>query len=209
MEHEYLVSYGLLGDFGRFRPAASLTCCRGDRVIVRTPRGLELGEVLRDATPRHAHFLPNTTVGPLLRHATDEDERLLETLRGKSGQLCESAARQAAALALPLAVLDAEHLLDEHAVLHFVRWQECDLRPLVSGLSTEFDVGVLLQDLTRADTPEEEGHGCGSCGDGHCGSGGCGSGGCGSCGSATSEEVRSHFAGLREQMAARNRVPLV
>jgi hypothetical protein len=56
---------------------------------------------------------------------------------------------------------------------------------------------------------EPESHGCGDCGSGDCGSGGCGSGGCGTCGSMDAEEVQAYFAGLREQMMAHNRVPLL
>ena len=65
-ELEYLVSYGLAGDFGRFRSLTPLVCRRGQRVVVRSHRGVEVGIVLRPATPRHASFLPNTTLGQLL-----------------------------------------------------------------------------------------------------------------------------------------------
>src|SRR5262245_2618543 len=205
MDHEYLLGYGLLGDFGRFRPTRPLTCRRGDRAVVRTPRGLEVGEVLCATTPRHAHFLPNATVGSLLRLATAEDERLTENLLARALDFADEAAARARQLGLPLAVLDAELLLDrEHAVVHFVRWEDCDVRPLVSGLSTHFDLHVVLQDLTR---PEPHEHGCGDCGSGGCGN--CGSGGCGSCGEGKPEEVRAYFAGLREKMMARDRVPLL
>lgn len=200
MELEYLAAYGVLGDFGRFRAAGALACRRGDRVVIRTGRGLELGEILRPATAGHAHFLPNTSVGPLLRLATPDDERQAVLLSDRVSLFCAEATSRATELELPIAILDAELLLDEHAVLHYVRWQDCDLRPLVSGLSRRFDVGVLLQDLTRSEPAE---HSCGSCGSGGCGD--CGSGGgCSSCGTD-----RAHFAGLREQMLDRTRVPLL
>jgi cell fate regulator YaaT (PSP1 superfamily) len=209
MESEYLVSYGTLGDFGRFRPARPFVCRRGDRAVVRTHRGIEIGEVLRGADPGHAQFLPNTTVGTLLRIAAEQDERTALALSARAAEFCDEAGRLAGSLDLPLAVLDAEMLLDsEHAVLHFVRLAECDVRPLVSALSKSFAVHVLVQDLTRAEQhAEEHAHSCGSCGTGGCGD--CGSGGCGTCGSAKPEEVQAHFAGLREQMEAASRVPLL
>src|SRR5207248_1796316 len=71
---EYLLGYGLRGDFGRFRAARPLACRRGDRAVVRSHRGLELAEVLCPARPGHAAFLPNTSVGELLRLAAPEDE---------------------------------------------------------------------------------------------------------------------------------------
>ena len=49
-DREYLVSYGNLGDFGRFRAAAPLACRRGQKLVVRSPRG-------RVATPRAYEIL--------------------------------------------------------------------------------------------------------------------------------------------------------
>ena len=204
-EQEYLVGYGPQGAFGRFRPAGPLDCGRGDAVVVRSPRGVELGRVLRRATPGHAALLDAMPPGDLLRLASAEDEDAAERLFQRGRDFFDEARRRADDLGLPLEVLDAEVLLDnDHAVLHFVRWSDCDVRELVAGLSKHFTVHVLLQDLTR---PEE--HGCGSCGEGGCGS--CGTGGCGSgsCSAASAAEVREYFAGLREQMLAHNRTPLL
>jgi hypothetical protein len=204
---EYLVAYGALGDFGRFRPSAPLDLLRGDHAVIRTARGVEVGEVMREATARHARILSETAVGDLLRRVNDEDERAVGLLRDRAADFCGEATRLASEARLPLLVLDAELLLDgEHAVLHFVRWQECDIRPLVSGLSRRFAVSVLAQDLTREAEAE---HGCGSCGDGGCGSGGCGEGGCNSCGTVKPEEVQAYFASLREKMIAQKRVALL
>jgi hypothetical protein len=209
-ECEYLIGYGVAGEFGRFRSARPLACERGDRVVVRTHRGLESGRVLRPAAPGHARFLPNTTVGQLLRPYGPDDARAEAGLGDRAAAVLRRASELAGETGLPLEVLDVEVLLDgEHAVVHHLRWGECDVRPFVSTLAREFDVHVLLSDLTGtggASAHEEEelaGHGCDSGGCGSCGSGGCGScgsgGGCGSCSApAPSEMVR--FAALREQM---------
>ncbi len=209
---EYLLGYGLLGDFGRFRASRPLSCRRGDRAVLRTHRGIEVGQVLCPATPRHAHYLPNTTLGQLLRLVTAEDDQKLAQLRQRAQEVLERAILLAGERQLPLECLDAEMLLDgEHVVLHYLRWAECDVRPLVSTLSREFALTCLLQDLSRPAEPvpaeEEEHHGCGkeNCGAGGCES--CGSGGgCSSCGTG-SEDVQAYFAGLRQKME--QRVPLL
>jgi hypothetical protein len=209
---EYLLGYGLMGDFGRFRAAQPMTCRRGDRAVVRSHRGLEVAQVLREATPRHAVFLPNTTVGALLRRLTPEDEGTAARMRQRGQELFGRGARLAAELGLPLEPIDAEVLLDgQHGVLYHLRWGECDVRPFVSTLSREFDLHIVLTDLTRpqgaAAQEEEEGHqgcgreGCGRAGGGGCGT--CGSGGCGTCGTARPQDVQAYFAGLREQMDRR------
>ena len=213
MDHfEYLLGYGLRGEFGRFRAARPLDCRRGDRAVVRSHRGLEVAEVLREAAPRHAHFLPNTSVGQLIRLITADDELTEAELRERAGEVLARGNRLAAEMGLPLEVLDVEMLLDrEHAVVHHLRWAECDVRPFVSTLSREFELYITLVDLTATkDAANHEGaeepHGCGRPDCGRTEGGGCstcGSGGCGTCGSANPRDVELHFAQLREQMERR------
>jgi cell fate regulator YaaT (PSP1 superfamily) len=209
---EYLVSFGLTGEFGRFRATSPLALCRGERVVVRGPRGVETACVLREAAPGHAHFLPNTSVGQLLRRLTPADEQTERRLRDKGQQLFERGRQLAVELELPLELLDVEVLLDgEHALLHHLRWADADVRPFVSTLSREFALHIVLVDLTRpqeAAIHEESGepHDCGrpNCGrgaDGDCGT--CGSGGCNTCGSAEPPDMQLYFAQLREQMERR------
>jgi cell fate regulator YaaT (PSP1 superfamily) len=201
---EYLAGYGLSGEFGRFRAATPLRLRRGERVVVRGPRGVEIAEVLRPATPQHAHFLPNTSVGQLLRRLTADDEQTEIDLRSSGRQLFERGRQLAEALDLPLVLLDVEMLLDgEHAVLHHLSGADADVRPFVSTLSREFALHILLVDLSGPREEVEEHAGCGraDCGqEGEGGCGTCGSGGCGSCGSAKTPDMGSHFAQLREQM---------
>lgn len=205
---EYLASFGLSGEFGRFRTTTPLHLRRGDRVVVRGARGVEIAEVLRPATTRHARFLPNTTVGQLLRRLSHADEQSEDAMRLRSQQIFERGGQLAAEMGLPLMLLDVEVLLDgEHAVLHQLRGEDADVRPFVSTLSREFTMHITLVDLSRdreGATAEEEDHaGCGrpDCGQreaGGCST--CSSGGCGSCGSAQPRDMKLYFAQLREQM---------
>jgi cell fate regulator YaaT (PSP1 superfamily) len=186
---EYLLSYGLVGDFGRFRAARPLSCRRGDRAVIRTHRGLEIGEVLREAAPGHAGFLPNTTVGRLLRLAGPDDDQTSALMRNRARSLFDRGRALAVEQKLPLDLIDAEVLHDgEHGVLHLLRRGNSDVRPFVSTLSREFGLHILLTDLGAPGaslTKEEEPAGCGREGCGQEGGGGgctsCGPGGCGSC----------------------------
>ena len=214
---EYLVGYGQLGDFGRFRAAGPIRCQHGDRVVVRSHRGLEIGQVLCPATPRHARYLPNTTVGQLLRPVTPADAAKEDTLRERGMELLQRAGALARELDLPLELLDVEMLLDgEHAVLHHLRWANPDVRPFVSTLSRHFALHILLQDLTKTVgvpvAEEEHDHpGCGKegCGSGAGGCGDCGSGGgCSSCGTSSPGDLATYFSGLRDKME-QQRTPLL
>ncbi len=203
---EYLVSYGSGGSFGRFRPASASAFRRGDRVVVRSDRGLELGVVLCEATEGHVRQMPDGPPGELLRAAAAEDERAAERQRERGARIHDEAVRRAGESELPLEVLDVEVPLDgSFAVLHQVRWGDCDVRPFVSALSRQFDVQVILFEVGQQ--PAEE-HGCGRPGCGKTAGGGCSTcgtgGGCSSCGAGhTAGDVETYFAGLREQMERR------
>jgi hypothetical protein len=206
-----------MGEVGRFRPTRPLACRRGDRAVVQSFRGVELGEVLCPATPGHARYFVNTSVGKLLRLAEEADERAAARLQDQAWKLFDDGRSLAAGLDLPLEVFDAEVLLDgEHAVLHHLRWGAFDERPFVSTLSRRHGLHIALHYPPTPAGDHDEEHGCGSCGSGGCGS--CGSGGCGSChvpaaapsAAGTADDgPQAHFAALRERMVAQGRTPLL
>jgi cell fate regulator YaaT (PSP1 superfamily) len=205
---EYLVNYGRAGDFARFRPADSLTCGRGDRVVVRTDQGIELGVVLCAAEPGHARFLSRTACGDLLRIATEADNQVADQMSERGQDIFEHARQLACDLGLPLEVVDVDVLFDgAHAVVYHLRRDECDYRPLVSSLARAFDLHIVMVNLF---VPTEREHGCGKpdCGGGSGGCSTCGTGGgCSSCGAGTkAEDVSAYLANLQ---AHSNRHPLL
>ncbi|HLN26630.1 MAG TPA: PSP1 C-terminal domain-containing protein [Gemmataceae bacterium] len=185
----YLLSYGRVGDFGRFESAEPFRCRRGDRVVVRSARGQEIGVVMRAVSEGHALLLADRPIGQMMRLATPGDEELSERMHARSQRLFTDARRDATELNLPLEILDAEILLDgRRAILHYVSWADGDFRLLLDRLSGDYQLLPILNNLALpvADEPDDvEMGGCGAegCGHGAGGCGSCGSGGCGSCGS--------------------------
>jgi len=214
--HEYLLSYGNAGEFGRFRPSRPIVLRRGDRAVVRSHRGVELGTVLCEARSGHAYFLPNTSIGQLLRAAGVEDEASAQRMIEKARRLFDDSRRLAETLGLPLEIIDAEHTVDDgKAIADHLTWADCDQRPFVSTLTREYDIPVALHSLVAEKTEDdhEDGHGCGRPDCGQTKDGGCSScstgGGCSTCGSAKPDDVRAHFSELREKMMTANRMPLL
>src|SRR4051812_13505926 len=129
MSGEYLVHHGCAGHLGRFSSAGSQVFGRGEAVVVRSRRGLELGEVLCPCSPDGA-LLPDPFVGELLRAATTTDIADAEERRDFGRRLFDKAVRRADDLGLPLAVIDVEVLLDgQQALLHAVRFGPCEEAP--------------------------------------------------------------------------------
>jgi cell fate regulator YaaT (PSP1 superfamily) len=207
---EYLVSYGSSGEFARFRTATTVDFQRGDRVVVRTYQGLELGVILCPASAEHAPFLSRTAQGELLRAVTEDDDRQAEQARHLSQRLFDDAGRLAEEMELPLVMLDVEVLLDgQQAIIHHLRQMDCDYRPLVSALSKKYDVQIVMSNLAL---PKEEPVGCGepNCGQLTGGCQSCGSGGCDTCGKGVKkEDVATHLLALRQMMEQRNRMTLL
>ncbi len=211
---EYLVGYGTSGGVGRFAAEAGCGCRRGDRVVIESRRGLELGVVLCPTGPRHARLLPDPAVGRLVRHATVADEAEARRLRTRSHALFDEARRLAAAGGLPFEILDVELLLDGHrAVVQHLSWAECDYISFADSLGRAQGLEILMEDLAvPAAAAEAEHGGCGEPGCGRAnGGGGCSScgtgGGCSSCGGNV--DMRDYFAHLRTRMEEKQRTPLL
>jgi hypothetical protein len=195
------VSYGRAGYLGRFRVPAGLTLARGEAVVVRTPRGLELGELLDP----HNQTPADWPMGELLRRADDADHARAAEQSVLAGRGIDEASRQAERLGLPLTILDAEMPLDgEQLILHVVRWGDTSADDLCLALEDAFGLHVSLLDLSQPPAPAAA-SGCGSCGtSGGCSScgtgGGCSSGSCSRGSVRSAEELAAYFASLRAQM---------
>ncbi|HEY1189453.1 MAG TPA: hypothetical protein VGE74_17500 [Gemmata sp.] len=219
-----LVQFGKSGFVGLF--TAKQSCARGERVIVRSPRGLETGVVLCEPG---GQFSPALSVeGEVLRTPTPDDETRTATFAACEASLLEAANVASSERELPLTFVDAELTLDDHLILHGLAWGACDATPLFEGLSARFGLSVKLLDLSQAPgakDPEPAPAGCGKPG---CGSGGSEGGGCSSCGTGTekggcstgscsrgkvksAEELTAYFANLRQKMeqSPPTRTPLV
>ncbi len=213
MGGEFLVYHGCGGHLGRFHSAGPGGFARGAAVVVRSRRGLELGEVLCPSRPDRL-TLPDPVIGELLRPATAPDLEAADRHHTLGRQVFDDAVGAVEARALPLAPVDVEIFLDGRAaLLHAVKMGQCDEGPLLADLGDRHGLIVRLYDLHAEPAVEvEEEDGCGSCGSGGCGEGGgggCSTGGCGSCSASGAKELTNYFAGLREQMEQVHRVALL
>src|SRR5512135_3008377 len=69
----YVVRYGRMRFLSECSAPASLSLVRGQRVVIRSDRGTELGEVLCPATEKTSSYLEGPATGEILRSATGED----------------------------------------------------------------------------------------------------------------------------------------
>lgn len=196
MERIYLVRFGLMHHVGRFA-AGSDAFRRGQAVVVRSYRGLELGEVL---TPLDPAMSPGATApsGRVLRPAAAADfDRARAAARDRPRRL-EACGRALGAGHWPLVLLDVEPLLDDRrTVVYYLGPHRFDAAGLVRACREAGDLDAVFEPAGRdgpTSAAPDDGPGgcCGVCGPGGCGPGHASGGGCSGC--AVEELVRSRRA---------------
>lgn len=185
----YLVRYGLMGHVGRFAGpvGAGDRLGRGQVVVLRTDRGVELGEVLLwlddDGSWQDQQGQGNIPQR-ILRLAGADDWRSHqcgEPLRFERFSICRRILDEAGS---GLELLDLELLLDQQTtVLHVLGSGSLDLALIRARIRSQTDFDVLFEPLGPEGglgVPERNvpaAAGAGRCGDCDCGDGGCGASG--------------------------------
>lgn len=163
-----LVRYGVQGSVGRFRSPDRIRYPRGQRVVLRTLRGLEAGEVLGPATSTESD---RQTDGELLRAMTVEDDLLADRLSRRSAEALTACNALIAEQSLDAVLLDAELLLDGRGLFfHFLGDPPAEAEQLTAQLAEAYEaeaqIGRFAQTLEEGCGPgcgTEEAKGQGGC----------------------------------------------
>lgn len=167
----HLVKTGVMGLVGRFRSIDHKTYPRNHRVICRTDRGLEFGEVICEVDSQENA----TENGVLLRAVSRNDDLILERLqrhRDRAFNACQQLINERGLAGI---LVDVEHLFDGQSLFfYFLGDVSSELEELTGELAEAYEAKVRFRKFT-----ETLAKGCGP----DCGTkeSGCSSGGCGSC----------------------------
>lgn len=155
---QHLVRVGALGHVGRFIAVDALRYPRHARVVVRTGRGLELGEVL--AGPEGPDNGPAD--GSILRGLTVEDQLLAARLDKHRQAAFEACAARLAEMNSPAVLMDVEHLFDGQTLLfYFLGEMTPELESLTAELAELYETQVQFRRFADA-VNEGCGPGCGT-----------------------------------------------
>ncbi len=149
MAQQYIVRYGTMRKVAEFSAPLSREYQRSDQVVIRSPRGIEWGEVLCPASERTQEYLgQKTPAGKVLRIANAEDERNLDAARKIEQEEFDGCREMIAERHLPMQLVDVEHLLGgERAVFYFISEQRVDFRELVKGLAKRFKTRIEMRQI--------------------------------------------------------------
>jgi cell fate regulator YaaT (PSP1 superfamily) len=172
MAGQYLVRVGQMGRLGRFLSIEGPRYPRRSRVLVRTERGLEVGQVLAPLSPVSA----GPSDGALLRRLTVEDELLVARLERRRHEALHACTQRLAELGCPTPLLDVELLFDGSALcFYFLGEPPAEVEKQLAELAKTYDAAAQIQRFAQTLLA-----GCGP-GCGKEAAAGCGQGGCSSC----------------------------
>src|SRR5260370_31115399 len=110
MAERWIFNKGGVGFRGVFEPADGVACARGSRVLARTERGLEVGDILCEVTPRAMEMITEPTHGQIVRLLSLDDEAAANSLKEKERQELDTCWRFIQQRELQMALVDLEHL---------------------------------------------------------------------------------------------------
>ena len=165
-----LVRYGRMDALGLFEHNEGQIPKLTSRVIVKTDRGLELGQLVGQLGPYKAgHFRLNTDqikkyfqasqidfsvkpTGKFIRYATAEDiseERHLRKIAEEQVECCRRIIKE---LQLPIKIVDADHIFGgERVIFYFTSNSRVDFRDLVKKIAHEYQTRVEMRQIGSRD----------------------------------------------------------
>jgi cell fate regulator YaaT (PSP1 superfamily) len=170
MSRHHFVRVGALGHVGRFAAVDAVRYPRLARVIVRTSRGLEIGEVLG---PSDAPMERGASDGAILRGMTVEDELVDVRLSKNKDRALRACQQRLDDLGLRATLLDVEHLFDGRSLFfYFLGEVTTEVEAVTQQLAEAYDSVAQFRNFSEAvtvgcgpgcGTQDAEGSGCTSC----------------------------------------------
>lgn len=136
---------------------------KGDRVVVETVRGLELGELIADLKDL-SEFSLNTELKPIKRLANRADLEIFEINKIKAEKSFETCKKIIAEFGLEMRLINCEYTLDASKVIFMYTADErVDFRELLKKLASVFKCRIELNQIGPRDKAKIVG-GLGNCG---------------------------------------------
>lgn len=166
-----VVRFGVMKMVGEFPYSGDAKPGCGSKLIIRTHRGVELGEMLTSTCPNAGcsksvtrqqmlQYIENSggadypfsTDGRVLRIATVEDMNEQSRIEAQAPAMLREARARATDLGLPMKVVAAEPILGgERLTFYFTAEDRVDFRDLVQGLAREFGARIEMRQVGARD----------------------------------------------------------
>lgn len=121
---------------------------RGNEVIVRSDRGVEIGQVLCEASDDALSHLDHPPTGHIVRMVSDDDLTNINDIDASRKDKLEVCQKHIDTLKLKMKLVDVEQLLGkERIVVFYISEERVDFRELVKLLAGEFQTRIEMKQI--------------------------------------------------------------
>ena len=121
---------------------------RGMEVVIRSDRGVEVGQVLCESTEDALSHLDQPPAGTIVRAVDQEDAASLDSIEGARLKEIKSCQRHVAKLEMKMKLVEVERLLGgQRMVVYYVAEERVDFRELVKLLAAEFQTRIEMRQV--------------------------------------------------------------
>ena len=121
---------------------------RGMEVVVRTERGLEVGQVLCESTEDALSHLDQPAHGTIVRAVSEDDAVDIDAIDGARISNIEICKRHVEKLGLAMKLVEVEQLLGrQRMVVYYLSEDRVDFRELVKVLASEFQARIEMKQI--------------------------------------------------------------
>ena len=148
MIQQHLVRFGAMGLVGQFSAADGTCYPRSAKVIMRTRRGLEIGDVLAPPTGAAANAAVD---GTILRGITGADELLATRINQNKLNAFAACSSRLAELNVPATLIDVELLFDGRSLFfYFMGDTTPEIEQITAELAEVYEARVKFRQFTEA-----------------------------------------------------------
>jgi cell fate regulator YaaT (PSP1 superfamily) len=121
---------------------------RSMEVVVRSDRGLEIGQVLCEAGDDALSHLDKPAVGSIVRLVSEEDVEGIDKIDSARAKKLETCQKHIDALGLDMKLIEVEQLFGgERMVVYYLSEERVDFRELVRVLASEFSTRIEMRQI--------------------------------------------------------------
>ena len=121
---------------------------RSMEVVVRSDRGLEIGQVLCEANDDALSHLDKPAVGSIVRLVSEQDAQGVDQIDADRMSKLDVCQRHIDKLALDMKLIEVEQLFGgERMVVYYLAEERVDFRELVRALATEFSTRIEMRQI--------------------------------------------------------------
>src|ERR1051325_3153606 len=144
----YIVRHGIMRFLGDFEASADAVYRHSQQVVIESDRGIEIGEVLSEATQRAIEFIEEPTHGKIVRSVNPDDRMQLLDNQAHEDEAFHRCKDFIHERKLQMELVDVEKLFGgERLIFYFLAEKRVDFRDLVKDLAREFRTRLEMRQI--------------------------------------------------------------